>query len=191
MIYAVHESKVVRIKSGWYEEGKLGITLGPPIVIHGMSWTPVLWESNDDPDFQKSVSLEPAPDKDIYKPKRCGECSGSGTIVSAGSSDFADDRPCPTCSKSIDCPLSGHTGNTEDCRECKQDKVDSHWARVAAIAAKARSMVSGADPRHECGVYCDGQDGRSSKCAAEKRQRREQEKRQKQKTKRSKSRKRS
>jgi hypothetical protein len=31
------------------------------------------------------------------------------------------------------------------------------------------SKLPSGDPRHVCGVYCDGQDGRNSKCATERR----------------------
>ncbi len=45
------------IKEGWDEEGLEGTVLGPDIKIDGMSWTPVLWSNEEDPDFFKTRGL--------------------------------------------------------------------------------------------------------------------------------------
>jgi hypothetical protein len=47
----------VRIRAGWDEAGKEGTIIGEPVFV-GQSWTPVLWDSEEDPDFYKTVALE-------------------------------------------------------------------------------------------------------------------------------------
>lgn len=53
----IHSRERVHIRPGWYEAGKLGTRLGPDIHVGGQSWTPVLWDSEDDPTFHKTAGL--------------------------------------------------------------------------------------------------------------------------------------
>ena len=51
----------VRIKPGWDKAGKVGKTLGPAIYAGqgmGQSWTPVLWDDEEDPDWHKTAGLD-------------------------------------------------------------------------------------------------------------------------------------
>ena len=57
----------VRIKNGWDQAGRIGHVIGKLITTEdGMSWTPVLWEGEEDPDWSKSSALE---EFDINAPK--------------------------------------------------------------------------------------------------------------------------
>jgi hypothetical protein len=53
----------VRIRDGWQNEGKIGVCLGPAMLIipykgsSGQFWTPVLWDGEEDPDWFKSSGL--------------------------------------------------------------------------------------------------------------------------------------
>lgn len=47
----------IRIRRGWYEEGKRGTRLGPDVFVGGQFWTPVLWGDEDDPTFHKAAGL--------------------------------------------------------------------------------------------------------------------------------------
>ena len=48
----------LRIKAKWHDAGKVGMRVGPDVQIGGMIWTPILWDDENDPDFQKATSLE-------------------------------------------------------------------------------------------------------------------------------------
>ena len=50
----------MRIKAGWEGAGMLVIKVGEPIVVNGMSWTPVVEEPEEDPSFFKTAGLEEA-----------------------------------------------------------------------------------------------------------------------------------
>lgn len=50
--------KRIAIKAGWFEEGKLGIAVGDPVLVDGMLWVPVVWDSEDDPDWHKLSGLD-------------------------------------------------------------------------------------------------------------------------------------
>lgn len=52
------KSKRRRIKEGWEGASKEGKVLGEQIVVNGIMWAPILWDGEEDPDWQKSVSLE-------------------------------------------------------------------------------------------------------------------------------------
>jgi hypothetical protein len=47
----------VQIREKWYEAGKTGRQLGPSVSILGTSWTPVLWDYDEDPDWHKASGL--------------------------------------------------------------------------------------------------------------------------------------
>ena len=47
----------VRIKHGWGDAGKTGMQLAD-CVWCGQSWTPVLWDDEEDPDFHKTAGLD-------------------------------------------------------------------------------------------------------------------------------------
>ncbi len=47
----------VKIREGWEGAGKNGVQLRPPVLVGGQSWTPVLWDGEDDPDFHKTDGL--------------------------------------------------------------------------------------------------------------------------------------
>ena len=47
------------IKRGWFDEGKTGVILETtPFYVNGMSWTAVLWDDEEDPDFFKTSGLD-------------------------------------------------------------------------------------------------------------------------------------
>ena len=54
----------VKIRDGWQWAGRVGLVLASPICTRqyplsgGQSWTPVLWEDEEDPDFFKTAGLE-------------------------------------------------------------------------------------------------------------------------------------
>lgn len=58
-------SLFVTIRDGWQNAGRVGISLGPAMSIipykgsNGQYWTPVLWIDEEDPNWHKSVGLEP------------------------------------------------------------------------------------------------------------------------------------
>jgi hypothetical protein len=56
----VGKRKIIKIKDGWEDAGRHGEQLGDPIEVNGMSWTPVLFQDEEDPDFFKTAALEPA-----------------------------------------------------------------------------------------------------------------------------------
>lgn len=58
MIIDVEKQPRIRIKSGWDQAGRQGVTLGPVITVYGVEWVSVLWDEDDDPDWQKASSLE-------------------------------------------------------------------------------------------------------------------------------------
>ena len=64
----------IRIKKGWHQEGREGVRLGPDIIPpgHAMAWTPVLWDGDDDPDFQKAHSVERV--RKTVKTVPCASC---------------------------------------------------------------------------------------------------------------------
>jgi hypothetical protein len=50
----------VRVKQGWrnaHNAGREGTRLGFDVMC-GQSWTPVLWDGEEDPDFHKSAGIE-------------------------------------------------------------------------------------------------------------------------------------
>lgn len=47
----------VRIRAGWLDEGLLGTVIGAQVLL-GQWWCPVLWDGEDDPDWNKSAGLE-------------------------------------------------------------------------------------------------------------------------------------
>ena len=49
-----------KVKSDWYEAGKMGtVLIAEPVQDHvGMNWTAVLWDDEEDPDFHKTRALE-------------------------------------------------------------------------------------------------------------------------------------
>ena len=47
----------VRIRFGWVQFGKVGVIIGEPVFV-GQSWTPVVWDDEEDPEFYKTVALE-------------------------------------------------------------------------------------------------------------------------------------
>lgn len=48
----------VRTKPGTYEHPLEGVRIGGDVEIEGMSWTPVLWDDEEDPDWHKTACLE-------------------------------------------------------------------------------------------------------------------------------------
>jgi len=52
----------VRIKAGWLDEGLLGTVIGAQVLL-GQWWCPVLWDGEEDPDWNKSAGLELVGDK--------------------------------------------------------------------------------------------------------------------------------
>jgi len=52
----------VRIKAGWLDEGLLGTVIGAQVLL-GQWWCPVLWDGEEDPDWNKSAGLELAGDE--------------------------------------------------------------------------------------------------------------------------------
>ncbi len=68
----VSDEPTVRVKLNMGDyPGRRARVLGPPQVVSGTSWTPVLWadgpqgelgEGEDDPDFYKTGGLEPIPE---------------------------------------------------------------------------------------------------------------------------------
>ena len=51
------EQMRVRSRADWGDGGRLGVQIGPSILV-GQSWTPVLWDGDEDPDFYKTAGLE-------------------------------------------------------------------------------------------------------------------------------------
>lgn len=49
---------LVRIKKGWDKAGRLGKVLGESIIYRDIEWTPVIWEEEEDPDWNKTIGLE-------------------------------------------------------------------------------------------------------------------------------------
>ena len=49
--------KIVQIKQGWEDAGRIGKQLGEPIFVQQL-WTPVLFDGEDDPSFFKTAALE-------------------------------------------------------------------------------------------------------------------------------------
>jgi hypothetical protein len=50
---------IVKVKSGWDWDGRKGIMLGTlHYICKGLSWTPVLWYGEDDPEFYKTHGLD-------------------------------------------------------------------------------------------------------------------------------------
>jgi len=47
----------VKVKSGWLYAGKEGDTLGPNVTC-GQTWTPVLFDGDEDPEFCKADALQ-------------------------------------------------------------------------------------------------------------------------------------
>jgi len=47
----------IRIKKGWEDAGKQGITLTEPIML-GQLWVGVKWDDEDEPDWHKASALE-------------------------------------------------------------------------------------------------------------------------------------
>ena len=60
----------LEIKAGWGSEGRLGTCMGPDLEVNktSVSWTPVLWDEEEDPDWFKTRGLE------IQRPKKHPEC---------------------------------------------------------------------------------------------------------------------
>jgi hypothetical protein len=52
----------VRIRAGWLDEGLLGTVIGAQVLL-GQWWCPVLWDGEEDPDWNKSAGLELAGDE--------------------------------------------------------------------------------------------------------------------------------
>lgn len=52
------KGKKVKIKDGWPEEGRAGITLGESIFVLGIMWTPVIWDGDRHPEFHKLAGLD-------------------------------------------------------------------------------------------------------------------------------------
>jgi hypothetical protein len=48
----------VKIRSGWMCAGRSGVALGPSITVNGNIWTPILWHGDEDPSWEKTLSLE-------------------------------------------------------------------------------------------------------------------------------------
>ncbi|KKM79726.1 hypothetical protein LCGC14_1347130 [marine sediment metagenome] len=55
----------VRIKGDWFSAGKIGRQVGPNVSCHDLSWTPVLWDDEVDPDWHKTAGLEVEATKEI------------------------------------------------------------------------------------------------------------------------------
>lgn len=51
------EPERLRIKDGWHEAGKTGKRIGWDVIVK-QSWTPVLWDDEEDPDWFKAAGLE-------------------------------------------------------------------------------------------------------------------------------------
>lgn len=47
-----------KVKEGWHDAGKICEVIGLPIHVNGMSWMPIVWEDEEDPDWFKSSGLE-------------------------------------------------------------------------------------------------------------------------------------
>lgn len=61
-----HECKPnrrIQIKEAWGDAGQQGLRIGKDYMVNGMTWTPVLWDGEEDPDFIKSHAIEPVPSK--------------------------------------------------------------------------------------------------------------------------------
>ena len=48
----------VQVKHGYQNAGQQGERLGADVVVQGMSWTPVLWDEEEDPSWFKTKGLE-------------------------------------------------------------------------------------------------------------------------------------
>lgn len=48
----------VKIRVGWENAGKTGVTIGKSIVVGGTFWTPIAWDGDDGPDWHKLAGLE-------------------------------------------------------------------------------------------------------------------------------------
>lgn len=49
--------KKFKIKDGWHEAGRTGVTLGVPVLVEQL-WTPILFDDEEDPDFLKTAAIE-------------------------------------------------------------------------------------------------------------------------------------
>jgi len=53
--------KIATIKEGWEDAGLRGKVLGPDVICPnraGQKWTPVLWDGEEDPDWNKTAGLD-------------------------------------------------------------------------------------------------------------------------------------
>jgi hypothetical protein len=46
------------IKKGWEKEGTEITVLGPAIELRGMKWTPIIFDKEEDPSWQKTSSIK-------------------------------------------------------------------------------------------------------------------------------------
>lgn len=136
----------VRIRGGWMDAGRKGRTIGPAKVVNGTSWTPLVWDGEEDPDFFKTAGLTGCDASPEDAPaEHCGNC---GRVFGPGSAPYVNVR----------------------------DLLSDQWLCVDCAGVE-RSKLPASDPDHICGVFCDGQDGRSSRCAQERRAGRKRSKR--------------
>jgi hypothetical protein len=49
--------RMTEVKPGWEGAGKVAEILGESVIVNGMSWTPVLFDGEEDPEFFKSIGL--------------------------------------------------------------------------------------------------------------------------------------
>jgi len=49
---------LVRIKEGYTNQGRMGITLDKPKKVKGSMWTPILWQNQDKPDWVEAESIK-------------------------------------------------------------------------------------------------------------------------------------
>lgn len=81
----------VRIRDGWYEQGKEGTALGEIIEVNGADWVPVLWDNSKWPSFRQTIAVEradkskgkKAPDwKGVYHHTPMNTCVCGGQMIS-------------------------------------------------------------------------------------------------------------
>jgi len=64
------DEKRVRVKEGYGEYGKVGVQLGPSVWVE-QSWTPVLWNDEEDPNWFKTAGLEVM--TEFWRPAKAAE----------------------------------------------------------------------------------------------------------------------
>lgn len=50
----------LKIAQHWYDAGREGVRVAPDFEVNDITWTPILFDGEEDPDLYKADSLEPA-----------------------------------------------------------------------------------------------------------------------------------